>query len=88
MEILECVKSTQVQHSRRVEMMIYISVLGEMGDEPDVSGIGEELLSSVSKKGDMHFFRNSMIEKLEKFQVNSKVMDRIFKSKNNLPFMG
>ena len=40
-----------------------------------------------SRGGDMHFFRKSVIEKLKKFQGDSEVMDRILKSKNNLPFM-
>ena len=40
-----------------------------------------------SKGSEWHFFKTSVIEKLTNLEGDSVVMNRLFKTKNNLPFM-
>ena len=37
--------------------------------------------------GVWHFFRTSVMEKLQKYKENSEVLDRMLGTKNKLPFM-
>ena len=50
--------------------------------------VGETLdLYWVEKGGYWHFFRTSVLEKLKPYDGGSKVLQRHFNNKNNLPFL-
>ena len=42
---------------------------------------------SNDEVGVWHFFRTSVMEKLQKYEENSEVLDRMLGTKNKLPFM-